>query len=640
VRTFVGRQALYSVPYHALYSTLFTILAAFLLLSALDDLVPLLINLSSLKTGRKKERKIATDEPVTGPRPVPLIEDTQKRLAIFVPCWKESQVIGNMVRHNLASIRYRHFDFFLGAYPNDEETIKAVEDLDRSCRSVHAVFIPHDGPTSKADCLNWIFQSLLKFEESHGAHFDAVLVHDAEDLIHPDALSLIDQKLNDYETVQVPVLPLATRLREVTHGIYCDEFAEFQTIDMPARGLSGSFLPSNGVGTGYSRAVLDRLAEKRSNRVFESASLTEDYESGVRIYQLGFRQLFAKLERHNGGFLATREYFPRTFHSAVRQRTRWVTGICLQGWERLGWHGSGITRYWFWRDRKALLTNPIGLLVSLFTMLSLADLAVAYLAGTPWYFAIARSSTQRLCWANLLVQAIRTAVRMACSGRVYGWRFATGVPVRAFYESIINGVATFRAIRTYVAARIEGRPLVWLKTEHSYPSGAALESSWKGLEEVLVGSGYLARETLAMAHQRKAPDEDLGHFLVAAGLLSEEDYCEAASLCSGVSAQPIYVDPEPVHHRTARSLPMKVQSKCRVTPIHIQAGQLYLATPQAPAIHLIDEIQRHTRLQVNFRIVSPSNYAELRSALFGENAIEALGARVAVGEQRAMAAVG
>ena len=177
----------------------------------------------------------------------------------------------------------------------------------------------------------------------------------------------------------------------MTHGIYCDEFAEFQTIDMRARGLSGSFLPSNGVGTGYSRAVLDRLAEERSNRVFEPASLTEDYESGVRIFQLGFRQFFAKLERHNGAFLATREYFPRTFHAAVRQRTRWVTGICLQGWERLGWHESGITRYWFWRDRKALITNPIGLLVSLLMMLSLADLAVAYLTGSPWHFAIAQS---------------------------------------------------------------------------------------------------------------------------------------------------------------------------------------------------------------------------------------------------------
>jgi hypothetical protein len=261
----------------------------------------------------------------------------------------------------------------------------------------------------------------------HGAHFDAVLVHDAEDLIHPDSLSLINLKLNEYDTVQVPVLPLATRLGELTHGIYCDEFAEFQTIDMPARGLSGSFLPSNGVGTGYSRAVLERLAEERGNRVFEPDSLTEDYESGVRI-RLGFRQFFAPLERHN-------------------------------------------------------------------------------------------------------------AYRMACAGRVYGWKLATGVPVRAFYESIINGITTLRAIRIYVAARVEGRPLAWLKTEHSYPNRAALESSWKGLEEVLVGSGYIAAETLSMAQRLKGPDADLGHFLLANGLLSEEQhYCEAASLCSGLAS--------------------------------------------------------------------------------------------------------
>ncbi|MGA7413308.1 MAG: glycosyltransferase family 2 protein, partial [Bryobacteraceae bacterium] len=500
---------------------------------------------------------------------------------------------------------------------------------------------PHDGPTSKADCLNWIFQSLMRFEAAHSSHFDAVLVHDAEDLIHPDSLSLIDQKLNEYDTVQVPVLPLATSFGELTHGIYCDEFAEFQTIDMRARGLSGSFLPSNGVGTGYSRAVLDRLAEQRGNRVFEPASLTEDYESGVRIFRLGFRQFFATLERRNGVFLATREYFPRTFHAAVRQRTRWVTGICLQGWERLGWRESGITRYWFWRDRKALVTNPIGLLVSLFMMLSLADLAVASLTGTPWHFAIAQNLTQRLCWANLAIQALRTAVRMACAGRVYGWRFSTGVPVRAFYESIINGIATLKAIRVYAAARMEGRPLVWLKTEHFYPNQAALESSWKGLEEVLVGSGYLAAETLAMAQRLKAPDADLGQFLLANGLLSEEDYCEAASLCSGVSAQPSYINPARVDQRAARSLPIRVQWKCRVTPIQVQAGLLYLATPQTPATHLIDEIQRHTRLEVKFRIVSPSNYAELRSALFGESTSElAPGARAAVGAQRAFAAAG
>ena len=325
----------------------------------------------------------------------------------------------------------------------------------------------------------------------------------------------------------------------------------------------------------------------------------------------------------------------------MRQRTRWVTGICLQGWERLGWHESGITRYWFWRDRKALFTNPIGLVVSLVAALSVADFVLTHLAGAPWHFAIKQDLTFRLCLANLAVQALRTAVRMACVSKVFGWKFATGVPIRAFYESIINGLATLQAIRTYVGARVEGRPLVWLKTEHSYPNRSSLESSWKGLEEVLVSSGYLSAESLAMAQRLKAPDADLGHFLVAAGLLSDEDYCEAASLCSGVFVQPVYVDPEPVPQSTARSLPMRVQSKCRVTPVHIQEGQLYLATPQTPSTHLIEEIRAHTRLQINFRIVTPSNYAALRSALFGEvNDELAQVARAVAASQRTMAAAG
>jgi bacteriophage N4 adsorption protein B len=256
------------------------------------------------------------------------------------------------VRHNLAAIRYSKFDFFLGVYPNDTETLKAVNELARLYRNVHAACVPHDGPTSKADCLNWSYQALCDFEETHGIRFDTVVVHDAEDLIHPDALRVIHTKRFEYDMVQVPVLPLPTGIVELTHGIYCDEFAEFQAIDMRARVFSKSFLPSNGVGTGYSRIMLDRLAEVRSNRVFEPVALTEDYESGVRIHQLGFKQIFARMrpDGANGDtsqLIATREYFPRSFRTAVRQRIRWVTGICLQGWERIGWKGSLIDRYWF-----------------------------------------------------------------------------------------------------------------------------------------------------------------------------------------------------------------------------------------------------------------------------------------------------
>ncbi len=184
------------------------------------------------------------------------------------------------------------------------------------------------------------------------------------------------------------MLPLPTPLLEFTHGIYCDEFSEFQMIDMPARQFSGSFIPSSGVGTGFAREILERLAEERNNRVFDSASLTEDYEIGVYIHSAGYPQLFAPLKRGDKGFMATREYFPRKMRSAIRQRTRWVTGIALQCWERSGWRGSWRNRYWFWRDRKGLLANPLSLLTNILFLAGLTDLFAETAEHRPWRFAV------------------------------------------------------------------------------------------------------------------------------------------------------------------------------------------------------------------------------------------------------------
>ena len=54
--------------------------------------------------------------------------------------------------------------------------------------NVHLAVCPHDGPTSKADCLNWIYQRMILYEEEHGVQFDIIVTHDAEDIIDPDAL--------------------------------------------------------------------------------------------------------------------------------------------------------------------------------------------------------------------------------------------------------------------------------------------------------------------------------------------------------------------------------------------------------------------------------------------------------------------
>jgi adsorption protein B len=82
--------------------------------------------------------------------------------------------------------------------------------------------------------------------------------------------------------------------------------------------------------------------------------------------------------------VATREYFPQRFRQAVRQRTRWVIGIALQGWERHGWSGGVAAAYWFWRDRKGLVGNPLSLVGNLVCLYGLATWLGCLLAGQVW----------------------------------------------------------------------------------------------------------------------------------------------------------------------------------------------------------------------------------------------------------------
>src|SRR5690606_27305429 len=68
--------------------------------------------------------------------------------------------------------------------------------------------------------------ALAHDEARHGFRARMVLLHDAEDLVDPAALSLLDRAMNDAEFVQLPVLPLVQRRSRWVSGHYCDEFAE------------------------------------------------------------------------------------------------------------------------------------------------------------------------------------------------------------------------------------------------------------------------------------------------------------------------------------------------------------------------------------------------------------------------------
>jgi adsorption protein B len=571
------------------------LLAIAILISGLDDLVVDLVWLWAWLRARHAKPTV----PASGPNDAP-----EKRIAIFVPLWREHAVIERMLDHNLAAIQYRNYDFFVGGYPNDDRTLEAVRQVESRSARVHLAVCPQDGPTSKADCLNWIFQRMLLHEEQYGVQFDVVVTHDAEDMIHPESLRVMNREVDSFDMVQVPVLPLRTPPLEMVHGVYCDEFAEFQMKDMAVRRIMGSFTPSSGVGTAYSRAGLDKLAASANNCVFEPACLTEDYENGMRLHMLGCPQVFVPLQAGADGTIATREFFPRTLRAAIRQRTRWVTGIALQTWERHGWKGSAGQKYWFWRDRKGLLGNPLSLAANLVFMYGLA---------TFWWLPATHSLDGRLAAATLALLLYRTTLRAVCVGRLYGLVFALAVPLRGVCANFINTMASFLAMYRFARAKIRGEPLVWLKTEHKYPSRSMLLAHKRKLGEVLTGSGYLSESQLEAALLLKPPDLRLGEYLVKGGVLTEEELYEALSLQQGLPAGPI--DLRDIAPNAARALPRHVVRNWRVLPFRIASGSLHLATPEVPTDEMTRELRGFTNLEVRFQLITTENFERLLALL-------------------------
>ncbi len=580
----------------ATVAPLIACLAVAIFISGLDDMVVDVVWIFSWLQPRRRRR--------VSPGPQ---QHHQPRIAIFVPLWHEHEVIAKMVEHNIAAIDYRNYDFFLGGYPNDQPTIAAVRQLEARYDHVHVALCPHDGPTSKADCLNWIYQRMLLYEEESSQRFSLVLIHDAEDLIHPHSLREIARNTQENDMVQIPVLPLPTRVHQFVHGIYCDEFAEFQIKDMIVRRVMGSFTPSAGVGTAYSRTALQKLAQSNNNRVFEPACLTEDYENGMRLHELGCPQTFIRLSRNSKGFLATREYFPRTLRAAIRQRTRWVTGIALQTWERHGWRGSLGTKYWFWRDRKGLIGNPLSFLTNLLFIYGIVSGMIAGLAKMPW--DLCGQVNPSLAAATFYIVLFRTTVRMMCVARVYGFIFAIAIPLRSFFANYINASASFLAICHFASARIRRRPLVWLKTEHAYPSRGMLVSHKRKIGEILTTSAYVSERDLKAALDTQPDGVRIGEYLVKVGLLTQENLFEALSMQQGLPTGPVH--PLEISPATAHALPRRIVKYWQVLPFKIAEGSMFVATPEIPCDELTRELRGFTRLEIRFQLVTPDNFKRL-----------------------------
>jgi adsorption protein B len=577
-------------------------LGLYILVSALDDLVIDLLWLLRLACGKLSRRKA----------PSACAAQPERPIAIVIPCWREAEVITSMLDHNLAALRYSLYRVFVGVYPNDAATIAAVGQAAARHPKLRLVCLPHDGPTSKADCLNWICRAIEEEEQSMGQNFACVVLHDAEDLIHPDELGLFNARLDEAHFLQLPVLALPTPPWELTHGVYCDDFAESQSKDLLTRQLAGAFVPGCGVGTALRRDALRHLAASYGE-VFDPQCLTEDYDLGLRAFKLGLDQIFLPLSFDRGGPVATREYFPRRWRQAVRQRSRWIAGNSLQGWERHGWRGSWQQTWFLWRDRKGLWGSPLSLLCNLLFAAGAISWVLHLVLGGPWMISLILRVRPWLAYVlafNLCLVGFRLPVRMATSARIYGWRFALWAPVRLLWANFINAAATFRALRLFAESKLRRRPLAWTKTSHAYPTRGSLLAHKRTLPEIFEFLGFGPVQFYEQALAARPASTPVADFLLDGGLVTEEQIMEA--LCLQQSLPRARLSPAEISPRTRRTIPQEAARSWRVVPFRVEDGTLHVASARVPTDEMISNLRLFTQLEIRFHLISPREFEELQ----------------------------
>lgn len=384
-------------------------------------------------------------------------------IAVFIPAWDEAAVIAPMLRSTLQRFDHPDYKLFVGYYRNDPMTEAAIRSV--ADGRIVAVSVNADGPTTKAHCLNRLFAALVAHEQRTKRPAKAVVLHDAEDVVHPLELRLFDRLVEDAGLIQLPVVPLLDPASRWVAGHYADEFAEAHTKELVVRQAIGAAIPLAGVGCAVERVALSRLAARHDGQPFSGNSMTEDYEMGLRLGAIGERSIFARIHEAPGSnsAISTRGHFPSSIPAAVRQKARWIGGIAFAGWDQLGWRGGIAERWMRMRDRR----GPFAAILLLSGYLSAflwAEIAFASALGAP----VAIPVSPLLAWlmtANGLLLGWRLVMRASFTAAVYGWHEGLRSIPRTVVANLVAVLAAWRALHIHA----NGGPKRWDKTEHAFP---------------------------------------------------------------------------------------------------------------------------------------------------------------------------
>lgn len=517
----------------------------------------------------------------------------EKPLAILVPAWHETGVVGKMARLAATSIDYENYHIFIGIYPNDATTQRDVEDVCARFPNVHKVVCARPGPTNKADCLNNILDAVFQFERDACFSFSGFVLHDAEDVISPLELRLFNALVDRNDLIQLPVYPLERSWKHFTSLSYLDEFSELQGKDVPVREALSGQVPSAGVGTCFSRRAVLALLADGDGRAFDAQSLSEEYDISFRLRKKGMTETFCRFQvrddadepqrlfgarRRTPDVVCVREYFPDTFRAAVRQKSRWIIGTVFQGVKTHRWTSSWTLNYFLWRDRKGGLINFLGFGAMLIAIQLAALWIYQHTVDDAWQFMSIFCCDEWfviLLWINLGLMANRLLQRIIFVTGFYGfWQGVMSIP-RLFWGTLINFMANCRALRQVI---LHGDPhrVAWDKTLHDFPRGQARNPALRPLGEILMAHGMISQHQLDEAIQQRVPGLKLGGRLLKSGVINGLQLAQALAEQAGVPME--RMDCRCLDKRLIAALPSGVARHYAVLPLREEPDRLVLAS--------------------------------------------------------------
>lgn len=568
-----------------------------------------------------------------------LLEGEELHIAIMVPAWREDGVIAQMIENSVATLEYTNFKIFCGSYANDPATASVIDAMARRYKHVVHVRVPHDGPTCKADCLNWIIQAIFLHEEQHGMKFGGIAMHDSEDVIHPLELKLFNFLLPKKDFIQLPVLSLERPWWQMVAGTYLDDFAEWHSKDLVVRESLLGEVPSAGVGTCFSRRAIKALCADTNDQPYNTDSLTEDYDFSFRLAKLGMSQVFVRVpvsytSRRRSimgkervveieSVIAIREYFPDSFIASYRQRARWIYGIAFQGWLEMGWRGNWRSMYMLLRDRKGAVTS----LVTIFAYVLLLTFLIATTAAA--YFDIelftdliaSHDWMQQIIVMNVALLLNRVAQRFYFVTSMYGPVQGLAAIPRMIVNNAINFCAAMRAWRMLGMHVFKNKSIAWDKTDHVYPSTDHLRDNKKRLGDLVVAWKAVSGDQLAQALQKQAVSkEHLGKVLIREGWLTEDMLAEVLSYQNGLS-RGTYAQKTVLANRAL--MPKELAVRHRILPAgRSEDGVLLIFAAAAPSEVSLAEIEDAIGRRPVIAIITESELVDgLRALTAGEASV-------------------